>query len=70
MNLVIVLGGLAILIGLAVSIGVVDNKARDRAWRRIAHARRDQQERERMLRQCLESPRCARCPIDRYFWEW
>lgn len=65
-SLMIVLCGLALLVGLAVAIGV-DNQARDAAWRRIAVARREQQER---LRGCLASPRCPRCPIDRYFGKW
>jgi hypothetical protein len=65
----IVYGGLALLICLAVTIGV-DRRARDSAWRRIADARRDQQHREQTLRRCLESPRCARCPINRLFGQW
>jgi hypothetical protein len=69
----IALVGLTILFGLALLIGIVDGRARDSAWRRIAAARRDiaetrrdQEERERILVECLERPRCARCPIDRY----
>jgi hypothetical protein len=49
MNLAIVLGGLTILVGLAVLIGYLDAQARGAAWRRIAAARRDVQERERAL---------------------
>ena len=49
MNLAIVLGGLTILVGLAVLIGLVDAHARRRAWRRIAEARREVQEREHAL---------------------
>ena len=26
-----------------------------------------QQERDRAVRRCLESPRCSHCPIDRHF---
>jgi hypothetical protein len=66
----IVRGGLALLIGLAVVIGRLDTQARDDAWRRIARARREQHERERALRRCMESPRCTRCPVDRYFRGW
>lgn len=66
----IVLGGLAVLVCLAIAIGDVDANARDSAWRRIAAARRDHQEREHTMRRCLESPRCAHCPISRYFGEW
>jgi hypothetical protein len=73
MNVVIALVGLAILVGLALLIGFVDTNARNAAWRRIAvarrdiaDARRDQEERERVLLRCLEEPRCARCPVDRY----
>jgi hypothetical protein len=49
MNLAIVLGGLMILVGLAVLISLVDAHARRRAWRRIAAARREVQEREHAL---------------------
>jgi hypothetical protein len=49
MNLAIVLGGLTIIVGLAVLIGYLDARARGAAWRRIAAARRDVQERERAL---------------------
>lgn len=49
MNLAIVLGGLVILAGLAVLVGFVDAHARRRAWRRIAAARREVQEREHSL---------------------
>jgi hypothetical protein len=49
MNLAIVLGGLTILVGLAVLIGLVDAHARRAAWRRIAAARREVQEREHAL---------------------
>ncbi len=45
MTLAIVLGGLMILVGLAVLISLVDAHARRRAWRRIAAARREMQER-------------------------
>ena len=69
----IALVGLTILFGLALVIGVADGRARDSAWRRIAAARRDiaearreQEERERVLVELLEHPRCARCPVDRY----
>lgn len=50
MNLAIVLGGLTILVGLSVLIGLVDAHARRAAWRRIAAARREVQEREHALR--------------------
>lgn len=66
MNLVIVFSGVAFLIGVALLIGWVQAHAREDAWRRIAEARRDQHERERALLQCLQRPRCDRCPIDRY----
>jgi len=49
MNLAIVLGGLVILVGLAILIGLVDAHARRTAWRRIAAARRQVQEREHAL---------------------
>ncbi|GAA5132305.1 hypothetical protein [Pseudonocardia adelaidensis] len=49
MNLAIVLGGPTILVGLAVLIAYLDAQARKSAWRRIAAARRDVQERERAL---------------------
>ena len=67
MNLVIVLCGLVLLAVLAAAIGTADTYARNSAWRRIAAARRDQQERDRALHRCLASPRCAHCPIDRHF---
>jgi hypothetical protein len=67
MNLVIVLCGLVLLAALAVVIGTADTYARDAAWRRIAAARRDHQERDRALRRCLASHRCPHCPIDRHF---
>jgi hypothetical protein len=67
MNLMIVLSGLVLLAGLALMIGAADTRARDVAWRRIAVARREQQERDRAVRRCLESPRCSHCPIDRHF---
>ena len=67
MNLVIVLCGLVLLAFFAVAIGTADSYARDAAWRRIAGARRDQQERDRAVLRCLASPRCSRCPIDRHF---
>jgi hypothetical protein len=41
MSLAIVLGGLMILVGLAVLIGRIDAHARGAAWRRIPAARRD-----------------------------
>jgi hypothetical protein len=62
----IVLSGLVLLGGLAIMIGLADTQARKGAWRRIAAARRDQQERDRALRRCLEGTRCQRCPIDGY----
>ena len=65
MNLMIVLGGLLLMAALALLVGVVDTHARDRAWRRIAEARRAQQ--EQALRRCLHSARCDYCPLDRYF---
>jgi len=46
---VVVLGGLTILVGLAVLIGYIDARARAAAWRRIADARRDVQWRKRAL---------------------
>jgi hypothetical protein len=49
MNLAFVLGGLTIIVGLAVLIGFIDARARGAAWRRIAAARRDVQERELAL---------------------
>jgi hypothetical protein len=49
MNLAIVLGGLTILVGLALLIGLIDAHARRTAWRRIAAARREVQEREHAL---------------------
>ena len=49
MNLAIVLGGLTILVCLAVLIALVDAHARRGAWRRIAAARREVQEREHAL---------------------
>jgi hypothetical protein len=49
MTLAIVLGGLTILVGLAVLIALVDAHARRRAWQRIADARREVQEREHAL---------------------
>ena len=70
MNLMIVYLGVALLIGLAVAIGMVDRQARNSAWRRIAAARRNHHHREQALRHCLTSPRCADCPINRHFGEW
>ena len=49
MNLAIVLGGLTILVCVALLIGLVDTHARRAAWRRIADARREVQEREHAL---------------------
>jgi hypothetical protein len=49
MNLATVLGGLTILVGLALLISVIDARARGAAWRRIAAARREVQERELAL---------------------
>jgi hypothetical protein len=66
-NLMIVLSGLALLVGLAIAVGVADTHARDAAWRRIAAARRDQQERERVLRRYVERSRCPHCPVDQHF---
>jgi hypothetical protein len=66
----IVFAGLALLICLAVAIGTVDRRARESAWRRIATARRDNHRQLQTLRRCLESPRCAHCPINRLFGEW
>jgi hypothetical protein len=57
MNLAILLGGLTILVGLAVLIGYLDAHARGAAWRRIAAARRDLQERERALLQRPDTTR-------------
>jgi hypothetical protein len=67
MNLMTVFSGLVLLAGLALMIGAVDTQAHDAAWRRIAAVRREQQERDRAVRRCLESPRCSYCPIDRHF---
>jgi hypothetical protein len=71
--MMIALGGLTLLVGLALLIGLADSHARNAAWRRIATARRDvadarreQEEREHALLRCLEQPRCARCPVDRF----
>jgi hypothetical protein len=69
MNLVIVVVGVAFLLGVALLIGWVQARSREDAWRRIAVARRDQHERERAMLRCLQ-PRCDRCPIDRYLREW
>jgi hypothetical protein len=49
MTLAIVLAGLTILVCLALLIGLVDGHARRAAWRRIADARREVQEREHAL---------------------
>jgi hypothetical protein len=49
MNLAIVLGGLMILVGLTLLVGLIDAHARRMAWRRIAAARREVQEREHAL---------------------
>lgn len=65
MNLVIVLVGVAFLIGASLVIGF-ESHARNAAWRRIADARRNQNERERALVRCLEGRRCDRCPINDY----
>jgi hypothetical protein len=59
MNIAIVLGGLSILVGLAVLIGHLDARARSAAWRRIATARREVQERELAL---LSHPEAAATP--------
>jgi hypothetical protein len=73
MNVMIVLGGLTILVGLALLIGSVDGRSREAAWRRVAGARReiaavrrDQEEWERAVAQCLEQPRCVHCPLHRF----
>ena len=70
MNLVIVITGAALLVGVALLIGWVQAHAREDAWRRIADARRDQHERERDMLQCLQGPRCDGCPVDRYLGRW
>jgi hypothetical protein len=49
MNLAIVLGGLTILVCVALLIALVDAHARRAAWQRIADARREVQEREHAL---------------------
>lgn len=61
-DLTLIVGGLLLLLGLAVLIGRVEAGARDSAWRRIAQARRMQHERERELLECLASARCPDCP--------
>jgi len=65
-NLMIVIGGLALLVALAVAIGTADTYARRAAWRRIASVRRVEHDRALAVRRCLASPRCPRCPIDRH----
>ncbi len=65
MSFAIILGGLTLLIGLAVLIGRIDAHARDAAWRRIAVARAGVQERELALHHHLGTDRCPRCPHDR-----
>ena len=67
MEVMIVFGGVAFLIGLALLIGLVQAYAREEAWRRIADARRGHHDKERALVQCMQMPRCARCPVDRFF---
>ena len=51
--------GVALLIGLAVAIGMVDRQARNSAWRRIAAARRNHHHREQALR-LLDQPAMCR----------
>ena len=65
MNLVIVLVGVAFLIGASLVIGF-ESHARNAAWRRIAEARRNYNERERALLRCVEQARCDRCPMNDY----
>jgi hypothetical protein len=63
MNLAIVLGGLTILVGLALLIGVLDARARRAAWRRIATARREVQERELALLRHPDAAAVATRPL-------
>jgi hypothetical protein len=64
--LTVIVGGLLLLLGLALLIGRVEASARDGAWRRIADARRLLHERERELLDCLNSAECRDCPSWRH----
>jgi hypothetical protein len=66
MNFVVILGGLAVLVCVALLIGLVESRALDAAWRRLAASHRDRDERDGALVPCLRSPRCPQCPVDRY----
>jgi hypothetical protein len=64
----IIVGGITLLVILAVAIGLamVDETSRSRAWRRIADARRRNWEEARETQALLDTlERCKRCPFRR-----
>ena len=65
MNLTVIVVGVLVLVGLAAVIGLIqsgDGSARDRAWRRIAAARRhNREERQRIMGLRDELDGCRDC---------
>lgn len=62
-DMVVIGGGLAVILGIAWVLGRTDTAAQDDAWRRIAQARRRLHERERELLEFLDGDQCRRCPV-------
>ena len=64
---VLIGGGVLLLVLLATVVGLVDGRAKDRAWKRIAIARRLLHEREQELFKILSESPCEDCPLSRKF---
>lgn len=64
MTTLLIFGGLALLVIIAVLTGVslVDRESRRHAWRRIAAERRRNHEQRQWLRDAAHRTPCARCP--------
>lgn len=68
----VALGGMSVLIGLALLVGALEGRAQREAWRRIAaerraigHTRRELLEWEAGLIRAAESGNCPRCRLQR-----
>jgi hypothetical protein len=64
MLITVAVGGLAVLVGIALIVGRVDTLARNGAWKRIAAARHAVWLDEQQLRALFGQPRCVDCPMN------
>jgi hypothetical protein len=63
MLITIIVCGAALLVALAITIGVSDGRAQRAAWKRIASARRELWEWEEELIHAAEGRGCAGCQV-------